>query len=79
MIVTHLTAKNWRNFRGIDVDLRERQFIVGANASGKSNFLDIFRFLRDIAKSEGGDFRRQSRTGAAFQNCGALRPAETQR
>lgn len=58
MIVTHLTAKNWRNFRSIDVDLRERQFIVGPNASGKSNFLDIFRFLRDIAKSEGGGLQK---------------------
>jgi predicted ATPase len=58
LIVTHLTAKNWRNFRSIDVDLRERQFIVGPNASGKSNFLDIFRFLRDIAKSEGGGLQK---------------------
>jgi predicted ATPase len=58
LIVTHLKAKNWRNFRSIDVDLRERQFIVGPNASGKSNFLDIFRFLRDIAKSEGGGLQK---------------------
>ena len=54
MIITHLNATNWRNFRQIDVSLSERQFIVGPNASGKSNFLDIFRFLRDIAKNEGG-------------------------
>jgi predicted ATPase len=58
LIITHLTAKNWRNFRSVDVDLRERQFIVGANASGKSNLLDIFRFLRDIAKSEGGGLQK---------------------
>ncbi|MHB0971859.1 MAG: AAA family ATPase [Thermoanaerobaculia bacterium] len=58
MIVTHLKAKNWRNFRRIEVDLRERQFIVGPNASGKSNFLDIFRFLRDIAKKEGGGLQK---------------------
>ena len=54
MIITHLNATNWRNFRQIDVSLYERQFIVGPNASGKSNFLDIFRFLQDITKSEGG-------------------------
>ena len=29
-------------------------FIVGPNASGKSNFLDVFRLLKDIAKSGGG-------------------------
>lgn len=58
MIITHLKVKNWRNFRSVDVDLREREFIVGPNASGKSNFLDIFRFLRDIAKQEGGGLQK---------------------
>ena len=58
MIVSHLSVKNWRNFQRVDVNLRERQFIVGANASGKSNFLDIFRFLRDIAKTEGGGLQK---------------------
>ena len=54
MIITHLSATNWRNFQQINVPLTVRQFIVGPNASGKSNFLDIFRFLQDIAKNEGG-------------------------
>jgi predicted ATPase len=58
MIVNRLIAKNWRNFQQIDVLLRERQFIVGPNASGKSNLLDIFRFLRDIAKAEGGGLQK---------------------
>ena len=58
MIINRLIAKNWRNFRQIDVRLSERQFIVGANASGKSNLLDIFRFLRDIVKPEGGGFQK---------------------
>ena len=58
MIINRLVAKNWRNFREIDVHLSARQFIVGANACGKSNLLDIFRFLRDIVKSEGGGFQK---------------------
>lgn len=58
MIVTHVKIKNWRNFRNVDVALRERQFLVGPNASGKSNFLDVFRFLRDIAKPEGGGLQK---------------------
>lgn len=58
MIVSHISVKNWRNFRSVAVDLRERQFIVGANASGKSNLLDVFRFLRDIAKTEGGGLQK---------------------
>src|SRR5260370_14282792 len=54
MIVSRLARKNWRNFRFIDVNLTERVFIVGPNASGKSNLLDAVRFLRDIAKPGGG-------------------------
>ena len=54
MIVSHLVLKNWRNFKRVDVELGERVFIAGPNASGKSNFLDAFRFLRDVAKTGGG-------------------------
>jgi len=54
MIVSLLQLKNWRNFRQLDVKLGGRVFIVGPNASGKSNLLDVFRFLRDISKSGGG-------------------------
>lgn len=54
MIVSHLVLKNWRNFRLVDVKLGDRVFLVGPNASGKSNFLDVFRFLRDISKQGGG-------------------------
>jgi predicted ATPase len=54
MMVSHITIKNWRNFRTLDVALSHRVFLVGPNASGKSNFLDVFRFLRDIVKPGGG-------------------------
>lgn len=50
MIVSRVILKNWRNFREVDVKLGNRVFLVGPNASGKSNFLDAFRFLRDIAR-----------------------------
>jgi predicted ATPase len=45
---THIVVENWRNFGRIDVGLNRRAFVIGPNASGKSNFLDIFRFLHDI-------------------------------
>ena len=49
MQVTHLILRNWRNFKDVDCAIGGRTFIIGPNASGKSNFLDVFRFLRDIA------------------------------
>lgn len=54
MIISRIKIKNWKNFKYLDVTLKNRMFIVGPNASGKSNFLDVFRFLRDIAKKGGG-------------------------
>ncbi|MFM7600051.1 MAG: AAA family ATPase [Pseudanabaena sp.] len=54
MIISHISLKNWRNFRSVEVDLKDRVFLVGANASGKSNFLDALRFLRDLAQDGGG-------------------------
>lgn len=54
MIISRLVLKNWKNFIEADIPLMERIFLVGPNASGKSNFLDVFRFLRDIAKPGGG-------------------------
>ncbi len=54
MIASRIILKNWRNFREVDVVLGNRTFLVGPNASGKSNFLDVFRFLRDIVKPGGG-------------------------
>ena len=49
-----LVLRNWKNFANADVAIQKRIFLVGPNASGKSNLLDVFRFLRDLASSGGG-------------------------
>ncbi|GAC1351241.1 MAG: ATP-binding protein [Polyangiales bacterium] len=51
--IRNLRLSNWRNFRSVDAGLQDRMFIVGPNASGKTNFLDAFRFLHDIARHGG--------------------------
>ena len=49
-----LRLTNWKNFREVDVAVHDRMFLLGANGSGKSNLLDAFRFLRDLASPSGG-------------------------
>lgn len=58
MLITKLKLKNWLNFRNVEADFRERVYVIGPNASGKSNLLDALRFLRDLAKPEGGGLQQ---------------------
>lgn len=69
-----LHLQNWKNFAKVDVDLQDRLFLVGPNAAGKSNFLDAFRFLRELA-SPGGGFQEavQRRGGVSAIRCLAAR------
>ena len=54
MRLLHLKLENWKNFKRVNVPLEQRVFVVGPNASGKSNLLDAVRFLQDITSVGGG-------------------------
>ncbi len=47
---TELTLQNVKNFRDADLNLGPFTVLVGANASGKSNLRDAFRFLHGIGR-----------------------------
>lgn len=72
MIFSRVQLKNWKNFRDVDVRLNKRVFILGPNASGKSNFLDVFRFLSDIA-DDGLEKAVRIRGGISGLRCLAAR------
>jgi predicted ATPase len=74
MHISHIELYSWKNFRKINADLTERMILVGPNASGKSNFLDAIRFLRDLA-SPGGGLQRaiEDRGGVSKIRCLAAR------
>jgi len=60
-----LRLKNWKNFEDTgEIEILDRLFLVGPNASGKSNFLDAFRFLRDLAASFQEAVARRGGVGA---------------
>jgi len=75
MYIRRLRIENWKNFSKGDVRLSRRLFLIGPNASGKSNFLDIFRFLRDLCLSKGGGLQQaiESRGGVSTIRCLAAR------
>ena len=74
MIISRIVLTNWKNFQHSDVELTSRVFIVGANASGKSNYLDAIRFMRDIVKQAGGlQYAVDQRGGVSKIRCLAAR------
>ena len=79
MYLSKLKIRNWRNFRTAEVELGETTYLLGPNASGKSNFLDVFRFLRDIVNPNGGGFQQavKSRGGLSKLRCLAARQDPT--
>jgi predicted ATPase len=74
MRLSHVRLANWRNFVQADVALQGRVFLIGPNASGKSNFLDAFRFLHDLV-AVGGGFEEaiSKRGGVSKLRCLAAR------
>lgn len=48
MAINRIRLSNFKSFKDLDVQLGKFNVFVGANASGKSNFIQIFKFLRDL-------------------------------
>lgn len=72
MFVSRIKLKNWRNFTEVDIPLREIVYLIGPNASGKSNFLDVFRFLRDIVNPKGGGLQQAVRLRGGLKKVRSL-------
>jgi predicted ATPase len=49
MPIQRVHVENFKSFSELDIDLLPFNIVIGSNAAGKSNFIAIFRFLRDIA------------------------------
>lgn len=50
MILSNIKIKNIKSFKDISIDLNNFNVLIGSCASGKSNFVEIFRFLNDISQ-----------------------------
>jgi len=76
MSIKRIEVKNFKSFKELKINLGKFNMIIGANASGKSNFVHIFEFLRDI-KSSGLDNAVSLQGGVKYlrnMNIGASEP-----
>lgn len=49
--ITRVALENYKSIARCDVSMSALTFLVGANGSGKSNFLDAFRFVADALRT----------------------------
>lgn len=48
MTITKIKLSNFKSFKNLDVELGKFNVLIGANASGKSSFIQVLKFLRDM-------------------------------
>lgn len=50
--VRHVHVRNFLSLEDVNVNLRSLNVLVGPNGGGKSNFLSVFRFLGEVARTD---------------------------
>ena len=68
MHFSRIKLQNWKNFKDVETFLQIRVFVIGPNASGKSNLLDALRFLHDVAL-DGLEKATDTRGGVSTIRC----------
>ena len=48
MKITKIKAENFKSYKNIEIKLNNLNFIIGGNASGKSNYVNLLKFFNDI-------------------------------
>ena len=49
MKISKIHVKNFKTFKDISCDFNDFNVIIGECGSGKSNFVEIFKFLKDLS------------------------------
>ncbi len=53
-MIRRLRVRNFKSLKDVSADLGRLNVLVGPNMSGKSNFIDVFRFLSNMVAPSGG-------------------------
>jgi predicted ATPase len=69
-VVTRLRASNFRSIETVDLELGRLNVFVGQNGVGKSNIIDVLRFVRDCL-TRGVDQALLDRGGMGVRRYGA--------
>jgi len=53
-VLKSVRLQNYKSFRDVRVNLGLRNFLVGPNMAGKSNFIEVFRLLKLVSFPQAG-------------------------
>lgn len=74
MAITKIKVANFKGFRDLEINFGAFNILIGANAAGKSNVIQIFQFMKDfvvhgldnaISMQSGGEYFRNLSLGAS--------------
>ena len=65
MIIDNIHASNFKSFEKLDIEFGNFNVLIGANAAGKSNFIQLLKFVKDIV-SHGIENAIQLQGGTEF-------------
>jgi len=49
-MLNHISIRNFKSVRHLDLELKPLNLFIGANGAGKSNFISVFRFLNQMSE-----------------------------
>jgi predicted ATPase len=51
-VLDRIRVRNFKSIRQVDLELNSLNVLIGANGSGKSNFIGLFKFLRKVIQRD---------------------------
>ena len=70
MKLDHLMVTGYKTIRTLDLDMRSLNILIGANGSGKSNFISLFKLLNEMVNDNFQVFVSQSGGADTFLSYG---------
>jgi predicted ATPase len=72
----HIEIKGFKSIKHLDLKMEPINILIGANGSGKSNFISIFTFLRNISEGKLQNYVEKNGFANAFFHFGSKKTSE---
>lgn len=67
----HVAIKGFKSIKFLDLEMKPINILIGANGSGKSNFISLFTFLRNLSEGKLNNYVEKNGYANSFFHFGA--------